>query len=52
MGAETIFIILIVLLVLHAFFRPHLDETSEGDIILWYYTGRTTRDYIMIWRNK
>ncbi|MDC7248647.1 MAG: hypothetical protein PQJ49_01855 [Sphaerochaetaceae bacterium] len=40
-----------VIILLHAIFRPHLDETSEGDLILWYYKGRTKRDYIVLWKH-
>lgn len=52
MGAAIAFVtIMVILIILSAIFRPHIDETSNGDIILWYYTSLTDRDYIMIWKN-
>jgi len=42
-------ILLLVLIAVMLYFNPNVDETNEGDLILWY--GRTNRKYIFIWKN-
>ena len=29
-------IITISIIILHSVFKPHLDKTLEGDVLLWY----------------
>lgn len=46
----------IILIVSYIVFKPKLDKTSSGDIVLWYnsmpFVDSTIREYIFIKRNK
>lgn len=46
-----LFTILMILIGMYFHFEPSLDETKEGDIILWYNTDRRTkhRKFIKLW---
>lgn len=32
---------------LEILYKPRLDKTSKGNMLLWY--GRKTRNYIVLW---
>jgi hypothetical protein len=32
--------------------NPKLDETIEGDVLLWYTSYRGKRNYIVVWERN
>ena len=46
-------VVMLIVVILLAFidFKPYIDRTSNGDIVIWYnYKGDRTYKYL--WRNK
>lgn len=39
--------LIIIAGIIEILYKPRLDKTSEGNMLLWY--GRKTRNYIVLW---
>lgn len=48
---NLIFIIIAILLAV-AVWRPSIDFTRDGNVLLWYNSSKWTRKFIYLWKKK
>lgn len=49
----TLFILICIFLILIYIFNPKIDETSEGDLLLWYSPlFKNQRKYVVLMKHE